>query len=113
VPGCSLVQRSPTVCLRVIKKPQYRGGQGSSIGCSAIVFKKNGILIGKHEKAQRTTVSYRYRNLSDTIQTRFNGVYKLHSTDRATYTAKRKHSCLCCVYQHSTVFSADYCESSQ
>jgi hypothetical protein len=36
--GWSLVQRSPTVCLYVcvIKKPQYRGGQGWSLGCSAI-----------------------------------------------------------------------------
>jgi hypothetical protein len=32
----SLVQRRPTVCLCVIKKPLYRWGKGSSMGCSAI-----------------------------------------------------------------------------
>jgi hypothetical protein len=39
--GWSLVQRSPTMCLIVcvIKKPQYRGGQGSNMGCSAIAKK--------------------------------------------------------------------------
>jgi hypothetical protein len=39
----------------VIKKPQYRGGQGSSMGCSAIgkrYYAVLGVFVGKKQKKE-------------------------------------------------------------
>jgi hypothetical protein len=50
--GFVRIQRSPTVSLIVcvIKKPQYRGGQGPNIGCSATCNNNNNININNPYK---------------------------------------------------------------